>query len=61
MYPGRRIVAAKFFSELGIASVDLKELIGGGCNKSTNAIRVKYGSKPPIWVMFPSVSQDKSY
>ncbi|HPF09910.1 MAG TPA: hypothetical protein PKW08_00325 [Flavobacteriaceae bacterium] len=34
-------------SELGIASVDLQELIGGGCNKITNAIRVKYTAANP--------------
>ena len=33
--------------ELGIASVDLQELIGGGCNKIGNAIHVKYTAANP--------------
>jgi hypothetical protein len=34
-------------NELGIASVDLQELVGGGCNKITNSITVKYTAANP--------------
>ena len=33
--------------ELGIACLDLKELIGGGCNKITDTINVKYTAANP--------------
>ncbi|MEZ4874479.1 MAG: hypothetical protein R2793_03265 [Flavobacteriaceae bacterium] len=34
-------------NELGIASIDLQELIGGGCNKIGNAIHVNYTAANP--------------
>ncbi|GHC43920.1 hypothetical protein [Ulvibacter litoralis] len=43
-------------NELGIASIDLQELIGGGCNKIVNDIHVKYTAANPnlgsVWLKF---------
>ena len=42
--------------ELGIACLDLQELIGGGCNKITDVITVKYTAANPnlgnVWLNF---------